>query len=156
MFHREFSDIEFKDLKDRFLSKIDYPSDSSCWIWNGSRRPNGYGKLVIKTGKKEVGAHRLSYYLFHGNFNEQMFICHKCDNPPCVNPMHLFVGSPKDNVSDMIRKKRQRPGIKWQLLKTQCPKGHAYSGDNLRVYNNKRYCKACISAFQMTKKRTTA
>ena len=79
-----------------------------CWIWTGGRTVALYGRLKIVD--KIVYAHRYSYMLHHGEIPEEMCICHRCDNPSCVNPDHLFLGTKKDNSQDMIRKGRHRHG----------------------------------------------
>lgn len=92
-------------IEKRFWGKVD--KTKSCWIWNGATNYAGYG--VIGLGGRDQGnilAHRFSYEIHHGKIKYGNFICHKCDNPPCVNPSHLFQGTNQDNVSDMIRKNR--------------------------------------------------
>lgn len=77
---------------------------------------SGYGKIRIN--KKVNLVHRLSYEEYVGDIPEGMFVCHTCDNPPCFNPDHLFVGTPDDNMKDMVSKGRQALGekngsVKW-------------------------------------------
>lgn len=75
-----------------------------CWEWQGGLTQSGYGRLYLNG--KMVRAHRISYFLHKGDIKEKNIICHSCDNPKCVNPEHLWQGSSKDNVQDMIRKGR--------------------------------------------------
>lgn len=77
-----------------------------CWIWQRGRSTAGYGSL--KWGDKRWLAHRLAYTLANGPIPKGLHVCHHCDNPPCVNPDHLFVGTARDNALDMVRKGRHR------------------------------------------------
>jgi hypothetical protein len=83
---------------------------STCWIWQGGINHFGYG--VYCTNSTLMGAHRFSYILENGPIPKGMVICHKCDNPPCVNPDHLFLGTPSDNLRDMVQKGRNAKGEK--------------------------------------------
>jgi hypothetical protein len=77
-----------------------------CWPWTGGKKHDGYGILRI-FGRHE-GAHRASWILTNGPIDDaSIFVCHRCDNPPCVNPAHLFLGTHLDNMRDMIRKGRR-------------------------------------------------
>jgi hypothetical protein len=79
-------------------------SDNGCWEFNGCKMPNGYGKVTVK--KKTWLAHRYSYFINVGIIPDGMHVCHKCDNRSCINPKHLFLGTRKDNMQDMISKNR--------------------------------------------------
>lgn len=100
-----------KTMEERFWSKVDRAGDGECWCWNGTKI-SGYGIVVLWIDKKRKHkrAHRLSYELNIGPIPEGMEVCHRCDNPPCVNPAHLFLGTHGDNVRDMHRKGRWNPG----------------------------------------------
>lgn len=76
-----------------------------CWIWQGSKSSEGYGQVTIQG--KTIGTHRFSYK-YHKKIDPGKYlVCHTCDNPPCVNPNHLWLGTEKDNVHDMHHKGRQ-------------------------------------------------
>jgi len=83
-------------------------TESGCWLWTGALNPNGYGNATIKT--KSTYAHRAFYELHVGKIPEGMFVLHKCDIKCCVNPSHLFAGTHKDNMADMVAKGRSTKG----------------------------------------------
>lgn len=91
-----------KKLVDRFFPRVNKGLD--CWTWKGAVNDYGYG--IVYHEKKQYRAHRISWLIHHGEDPGKSFVCHKCDNPICVNPDHLFLGFAKDNIQDMISKGR--------------------------------------------------
>jgi hypothetical protein len=79
-------------------------------VWNASVAGKGYGQMKIPGTRKQIYAHRLSYLIHYGSFDDELFVCHTCDNPLCVKPSHLFLGTSKDNLQDMKAKDRHLHG----------------------------------------------
>lgn len=88
----------------RFWEKVTR-SNEGCWTWQGSRNESGYGVLLVR-GRKLV-AHRVSWEVIFGPVPDGMLVLHRCDNPPCVRPDHLFIGTHMDNIQDCIAKGRR-------------------------------------------------
>jgi hypothetical protein len=87
-----------------FWDKVKIGEENDCWPWERNMNPQGYGTLRIQGKMKR--AHRVAYELSRGPIPDGMVVCHTCDNPSCVNPHHLFLGSQRDNVQDMANKGR--------------------------------------------------
>lgn len=129
------SDIE------RFLVKVEKIPFHSCWEWGAGKYKRGYGLFVLK--RKNRPAHRISWIIHKGQIPNGLFVCHKCDNPGCVNPSHLFLGTQTDNMKDMHSKKRHR----WSKA-TTCVNGHKRTEENTRIITKKngnkfRSCSIC-------------
>jgi hypothetical protein len=83
--------------------------NSGCWLWMGAAKAKGYGN--IWNGAKHEGAHRVSFRIHCHDIPPNMVVCHKCDNPACINPDHLWLGTTRENMHDCISKGRMRRGI---------------------------------------------
>jgi hypothetical protein len=99
-----FSKTSIEAMRDRFMEKVAPEPVNGCWIWAASKMADGYG--LFFNGAKTERAHRVAYRLWNGPIQQGLSVLHQCDNPSCVNPSHLFLGTQKDNVDDMMKKGR--------------------------------------------------
>lgn len=93
---------------DRFWSKVARGAPDDCWPWIGARERAGYGILAREERGLVHKTHRLSWQMANGPIPDGLFVCHRCDNPPCVNPAHLYVGTASDNATDRASRGRGR------------------------------------------------
>ena len=94
---------------DRFFRRVELGSPNDCWNWTGSRiKANWHGQWRSSDGRIEL-THRAAWRLMKGEIPKGLWVLHKCDNPVCVNPAHLFLGTASDNCKDMLAKGRARP-----------------------------------------------
>jgi hypothetical protein len=129
---------------ERFFAKVN--KTKSCWPWTASvRNVDGYGCFVVTTNgnRKNWLAHRFSWVINFGQITNGLHVLHKCDNPSCVNPEHLFLGTHARNMLDMKLKGRHNNK---NQLKTHCKQGHEFNHENTYLLQRGgRYCRKCGS-----------
>ena len=92
------------------VKAIGFADESICWEWQGNITVAGYGAIYKRKADTTSLVHRIAYKLAYGAFDPALFVCHRCDNPKCVRPCHLFLGTSFDNVQDKLAKDRQPRG----------------------------------------------
>lgn len=135
---------------DRLASKTRRNEETGCWEWTGyvhTKRKyaaHRYGGTSLpapgtKRGQRTLHAHRAMWIVVYGEPDKGLEVCHECDNPLCINPLHLFLGTHKANMADSKKKGRH-----FLSSKTHCKRGHPLSGENLYVCSSGlRHCKEC-------------
>lgn len=128
-------------IMERFWKKVDKRGPEECWTWLASVQTVGHPYGYFRFGKTMKKAHRISWMLNNGEIPEGMCVLHKCDNPRCVNPAHLFIGTQLENIRDRDRKGRT---TRHNSEKIHCIRGHRFSEKNTRIDKNGwRYCRTC-------------
>lgn len=127
-------------LAERFWRNVIVLGPDECWEYRGrARLPSGHAIFQRGRGIGTIGAHRMAWLLTHGETEE--WVLHRCDNPPCCNPAHLYLGDHEQNMRDMGKRKRSR-----SAKVTHCPAGHPYSEENTYVApkSGERICRTCL------------
>lgn len=127
-------------VEQRFWPKVE--KTDSCWIWKAARRPDNYGQFKFRG--QMMNANRVSWILHNGEIPDGLLVCHRCDNPPCINPDHLFLGSHQDNRTDAVKKGRIWVGHH-RSRSTHCDKGHLFTTETTLVRKDgyHRRCRIC-------------
>lgn len=146
--------INDPDFLDRFWDKVN--KKGKCWIWTAALSDRGYGSMEVRGNG--LRAHVISWCIaHHRNTTPNLLVLHKCDNPSCVNPKHLFLGTPQDNTDDMRNKGRD----KWvgRPLQDACNNGHIRTEENTYLWFNAKagrmtmQCKICKKEYSLAMKR---
>lgn len=149
--------------RERFFRHVDVIlQDDSCWLWLGTRnRRSGYGRFRLNG--RLLAAHRVAWEFEFDPIPDGMNVLHRCDNPPCVRPSHLFLGTQQDNVDDMVAKGRdhfdafireaQKIHVRQQRSASACRQGHKYTVANTRIQGGRRRCRACAAAGERERRR---
>lgn len=93
----------------KFFARVKKGTPSECWPWQGQLNYHGYGMFYVSGRRTGVLVTRLAYYLANKSIDDDKFVCHACDNPPCCNPAHLWMGTHEENLRDMAEKGRSNP-----------------------------------------------
>lgn len=140
-----------KPITERFWPRVNKAGPihavlgTPCWLWTGAPDNRGYGRLSTTLGGSVLKAHRLSWEIANGAIPEGLCVLHRCDNPPCVNPEHLFLGTRPDNARDMADKGRHG---RYNAKKTHCKRGHEFTAENTLTHGASRACRICANAWK--------
>jgi hypothetical protein len=131
--------IKIKPLLERLLNFVSPEPNTGCWLWTGCDNGHGYGRIGLGPAALGIAlAHRALYELMRGPIPDGMTLDHLCRIRCCVNPDYLEAVTLQENI-------RRGECGKYQAARTHCPQGHEYTPENIRLYKNRRSCKACAS-----------
>ena len=131
------------NIETRFWKKVHRKAANKCWPWIGATISNTGRGTFYKNGRYRV-APQIAWELHYGKtFPKNLFACHKCDNPNCVNPKHIWAGTRSENSIDALKKGFGFVPVSPHKNKKRCIRGHAFTEENTRYYKNCRYCRTC-------------
>lgn len=140
---------KIEELKERLIRNTQ-PNLNGCWEWTLLRNPQGYGNTTCGTIRSS--AHRISYAAFNGPVPAGLVVCHHCDNPPCINPAHLYIGTQEENAHDCMEKGRANFPQELEFCKKGLHKMEGYNVLNAKkerrgnYWRGGRQCRACKMA----------
>ncbi len=124
-------------VEQRFWANVN--KSDGCWEWTASRNTSGYGQFNTPMSTRTL-AHRFAWSTTHGPIPSGLFVCHHCDNPPCVRPDHLFLGTHADNMADAAAKGRAKGPTRLDT----CRAGHPINAENAYITpDGRRDCRVC-------------
>jgi hypothetical protein len=134
---------EKQKLYDKLLDSSVVNPSNGCREWTLYKMKTGYGQFTLSSGKTYL-AHRLMAYCKLGfDLNSKLYVCHKCNNPSCIEETHLYIGTQAKNLGDAIARGSMKNN-NGNSSKLQCPRGHPYVGNNLRIVSGRRTCVTCV------------